>query len=119
MDQPNLPQIVSNVDETVEDLWDKVLKHGDIVIRHAREFGFEGMHKPQPNIHQLVLFVGFLEGGVDALTAELDVTPEETRLLLNAKRVLGSIKMAAKALNRRSKEDFDFAMNDLKTVAPI
>jgi len=119
MNHPNLPPIVSNVDETVEDLWDKVLKHGDIVIKHAREFGFEGMHKPQPNIHQLVLFVGFLEGGVDALTADASVTPEETRLLLNAKRVLGSIKMVARALHKNSREDFDFAMNDLKTVAPF
>lgn len=120
MTQPQLSFIIGNdVKPTVEALWEKVFLYSDVVIKHSRDFGFEGMHKPQPNIHQLVLYVGLLEGAVDTLVEDADASFEEIRLMLNSKRRLGSIKAAAKALIRKDQADFDAAIKDLETVAPF
>jgi hypothetical protein len=120
MNPPQLSMIIGNdVQPTVEALWDKVFQYSEVVLEHSRDFGFEGMHQPQPNIHQLVLYVGLLEGAIDVLTEDANATPEEIRLMLNSRRRLGSIKAAAKALIRENQEDFDAAIKDLENVAPF
>lgn len=120
MNQPQPSAIHGNeVSPTVEDLWGLVFQCGEIVIKHSREFGFEGMHKPQPNIHQLILYVSLLEGAIDALTEEGDASFEEVRLLLNTKRRLATMKVAGKALRQGNQGDFEAAMRDLQNQAPF
>lgn len=120
MNQSQLSVIHGNeVSPTVEDLWNLIFQCGEIVIKHSRDFGFEGMHKPQPNIHHLVLYVGLLEGAIDALTEDGDASFEEVRLLLNTKRRLATMKVAGKALKQGNRGDFEAAMKDLQNQAPF
>lgn len=78
------------------------------------------MHDPDPNIHDLLMYVKLVEGAIDALIENPDaVSLEEMRMLLNAQKQLATLKLVAKTLQQGSHEEFEAAMRDLETQAPF
>ena len=75
------------------------------------------MSKLNPNIHDIMLYIGIIEGGIDVLSADPDAPYEDVRLLLNSKRQMSTLKYVASALNRGDLEDFEKAMADLESQA--
>jgi hypothetical protein len=120
MNQNNVAAIRGNeVTPTVQDLWTAVFECGEIVIGHWKSFGFGEMHKPNPNIHDLILYVSLLDGAITALLNEADKSFEEVRLLLNTRRRLATMKEAGKYLEQGKQEEFEAAMVDLANQAPF
>lgn len=120
MKQANVAAIQGNeVAPTVQDLWTAVFECGEIVIGHWKSFGFGEMHKPDPNIHDLILYVALLDGAINALLNTADKTFEEVRLLLNTQRRLATMKEAGKYLEQKNQTEFEAAMGDLANQAPF
>jgi hypothetical protein len=121
MTHPIAAQLVGNeVNDDVEALWAAVFRCSAIVIQHATKFGFTGMHKADPSIADLLLYIRLVEGAIDGLIETPDtVTFEEMRLLLNAQKQFATLKMVAKILQSKegTHEQFAAAMRDLEGQA--
>lgn len=98
-------------------LWDAVFKCSAVVIVHAAKYGFSGMEKLDPNIHDIVLYIGMAEGAIDVLANDKDAEYEDVRLLLNSKKQMTTLKMVARALSQGDVEGFEAAMRDLENQA--
>lgn len=109
----------NTVAPTIEGLWAEVFICGDLVVRHWKDFGFHGMHKPDPNIHHLILYVTLLEGAINALINNADISTEETRLMLNAQLRLVIMKRAGQHLRDNQQEEFEAEMRELANQAPF
>lgn len=75
------------------------------------------MNQLNPNIHDIMLYIGIIEGAIDVLSTDPDAPYEDVRLLLNSKRQMSTLKYVASALNRGDLEDFEKAMLDLENQA--
>lgn len=116
----NLSVIHGNeVDPDVERLWAEVFKTSAIVIVHSKKFGFTGMHEADPSIEDLLMYMKLIEGAIDALIENSEVTLEETRKLLNAQKQLATLKWVAKTLQQGDRAAFTDAMANLETQAPF
>lgn len=120
MNQPQVQVIQGNeVKPTIETLWAAIFGCGDIVVKHWKDFGFSGMHQPNPNIHQLILYVILLEGVIEAAIRSEELSPEETRLMFNAQLRLNIMKRAGKHLKNNEQDEFEVAMRELANQAPF
>jgi hypothetical protein len=120
MNQANVALVGTQVDPDVERLWAAVFRCSGIVIQHAKKFGFTGMTVPDPNIHDLLIYVKLVEGAIDALIEDPEaISPEELRLLLNANKQMATLKRVALTLQQGSHEGFEAAMRELENQAPV
>jgi hypothetical protein len=122
MSQSNIAVLPGNeVDPDVERLWAAVFRCSAIVITHSKKFGFTGMTKPDPNIHDLLMYVKLVEGAIDVLVeSPAAVSMEEMRLLLNAQKQFTSLKMVAKIIESNGTHDqFEDAIRELENQAPF
>ncbi len=119
MTQSNSSVIVGNeVDPDVEKLWASVFQSSAIVIVHAKKFGFNGMSQLNPNIDDLLIYLKLVVGALDAVTDfDTGVTPEEVRLLMNAKKQLATLESVAKMLKLGDVNGFHESMRELESQA--
>jgi hypothetical protein len=113
MDQQAFPSPTREV----ERLWAAVFRVSAGVIVHAKKFGFSGMSDMTPNIHDIMMYITFVESAIDALSNDKDAEYEDIRLLLNSKRQMTTLKFVAKALDQGDYQAFEKAMHELETQA--
>ena len=105
----------------VEKAWESVFITSNKVIRDAGIFGFEGIEViPNPNIHQMLTTLTIVSNVLDfmlSLSSEAEIDYDARRLILNAKQQILTLERVATALKAVNREDFNQAMQDLKSQA--
>lgn len=118
MTQSNSSVLTGNdVHPNVQKVWEAVFRSSAVVIVHAKKFGFTGMDHLDPDIDQLLTYMYLVVGAIDALLNSATVSPEEARLLLNAKKQIGNLESVAKMLQLGDVDGFDKAMRELESQA--
>jgi len=104
----------------VIEVWDRVFKASNKVIRDAQNYGFLGMDvAPDPNIHTLLASSKLLAEIVSFLVgqAEQRDDTDSVRLLLNAKEQLLRLEKLAVELKANNEEGFNRVLAELNTQA--
>lgn len=107
----------------VEELWAKVFKASNAVLKHGKDYGFLGMEMiPSPNIHDMLnslKIISFIINEFIDSATDLEVDYTEIRLMLNAKEQVARMERVALALKANNRDDFDVAIGLLESQAPI
>lgn len=112
----------AGIREKVLEIWGRVFKASNKVIKDARDYGFLGMDvAPDPNIHKLLVSAKFLAGIVTFLVdqAEQRDDMESVRLLLNAKEQLLRLERLAIELKANNENGFNQVLAELNAQAVI
>lgn len=97
--------------------WEIVFSASGKVIKQHKDFGFNGMHIPDPNVHTMVVYLRMHEEILQVLfdnATLLGLDYEQIRMILNAKEQISRMERVASALKAGNKEDFDTAMAELE-----
>jgi hypothetical protein len=108
-----------DIKKQVIEVWATVFSASNIVIQHAKQFGFDGMVVvPNPNIHQLLVPVRLLSQWIEVFLCE-NMEYDQVRLMLNAKQQLLRMEMVAAALEAGDLENFNRTMEEIQNQAQI
>lgn len=109
-----------SIKEKVLKYWGIVFSASGAVIKQHKDFGFNGMHIPDPNVHTMVVYLRMHEEILQVLfdnAALLELEYDHIRLILNAKEQISKMERVASALKAGNKEDFDTAISELERQA--
>lgn len=116
-------QLSSAEKAELDDFWARVFKVSNKVIYDAGLYGFYGMEIiPDPNIHTMMQKLNLVDTLLDNVLVHFGAresvdTYTETRLVLNAKQQILNLERVVAALKANCKEDFDNAINTLRSQA--
>ncbi|KWH65135.1 hypothetical protein [Burkholderia anthina] len=102
------------------EIWDRVFKSSNKVIKDAKDYGFLGMDvAPDPNIHRLLISSKLLAEVVTFLIsqAELRDDTESARLMINAKQQLLRLELLANELKANNEDGFNRILAELNAQA--
>jgi hypothetical protein len=106
----------------VQDIWARVFKASNKVIRDAQNYGFLGMDiAPDPNIHTMLVSVKLFAEVMNMLVieAELRDDTESVRMLLNAKQQLILLEKLANELKANNEAGFHEVLAEINSQAVI
>ena len=107
--------------EYVATAWADVFATSNLVIRQSGLYGFNGIELiPNPNIHQMLASMSVVSVMLDKITEKLDrvdLDPNDTRLLLNAKQQILRLEQVAAALLAKDENLYNQAIKELEKQA--
>lgn len=107
--------------EYVSSAWTDVFATSNLVIKQSGLYGFNGIELiPNPNIHQMLASMSLVSVMLDKITEKLDridLHPEDTRLLLNAKQQILRLEQVAAALLAKDEPLYNQAILELEKQA--
>lgn len=107
--------------EYVSSVWTDVFATSNLVIKQSGLYGFNGIELiPNPNIHQMLASMSVVSVMLDKITEKLDridLAPEDTRLLLNAKQQILRLEQVAAALLAKDEPLYNEAILELEKQA--
>ena len=107
--------------EYVSSVWTDVFATSNLVIKQSGLYGFNGIELiPNPNIHQMLASMSVVSVMLDKITEKLDridLDPDDTRLLLNAKQQILRLEQVAAALLAKDEPLYNEAILELKKQA--
>lgn len=107
----------------VAEAWTNVFATSNLVIKQSGLYGFNGIELiPNPNIHQMLATMGVVSGMLDKITESLgcsgvDIKPDDTRLLFNAKQQILRLEQVAAALLAKDEALYNESILELKKQA--
>jgi len=110
------------VKRKVEELWGRVFKNSQEVLRQHVHFGFDGVKNGNPSIDDRLSKLQAIETIFDillnkSLIGELEY--EQQRQILNAKQQITNMEMIAAAVKANKEEDYLAAVAVLEKQLPI
>lgn len=111
----------AEIREKVEEVWAKVFKASNAVLKHGKDYGFLAMEIiPSPNIHDMLnslkIISYIINEFIDSAT-DLNVDYAQIRLMLNAKEQIARMERVALALKANNKGDYEIAIGLLESQA--
>lgn len=110
------------IKQKVTEVWEKIFAASSRVVIQAQHYGFSGMELPAPNIHEMLVRLQIFTSVIDILinhAEKLNVSYDDTRLMLNAKEQLTRMERLAAALRANNRSDFEAAIRALENQAPF
>jgi hypothetical protein len=103
--------------------WEDVFQASNKVLQHSKAFGFSGISViPDPNIHQMLRtlrYIGPMLTDIMESLKELELSPDDIRLMINAIEQIRRLEMVAMALIGNDEALFNEAIKDLDGQAVI
>lgn len=110
------------VKSKVLELWDKVFKNSEEVLKQHMTFGFHGVKNGNPTMEARIALLQAIEPLFDfllnsPLVGELEY--EQQRQILNAKQQITNMEVVAAAVRANKEEDYLEAVAILEKQLPI
>ncbi|WP_133855241.1 hypothetical protein [Comamonas sp. JUb58] len=98
----------------VEQVWEGVFDTTNKMLKVHADFGFELFEKKMnPKIETVLFALNVLEQILDAMYTSSELTPDETRMVLNARQQILLVQRVAEALKANCKDDYLVAMEQI------
>lgn len=105
------------IQDEVEVAWAQIFKVVNTVVDHHVQFGFKLIEsKINPSFHDILLSLKVMEALLDVFPVD-DVEYATSRMILNAKQQINNIELVVTALKHSRQEDYEAAMERLRTQA--
>ncbi|HRJ52301.1 MAG TPA: hypothetical protein PLE99_06015 [Candidatus Thiothrix moscowensis] len=110
----------SLIDDEVKAIYEEVIHTCNRIINHSNIYGFQLMHIPDPNIHQMSRTLDeMVVPIIDRLVVYGDFSPESGLKIVNVRQYVLHIRELTLALANQDKSAFDQVVSVLKKEAMI
>ncbi|MBO0611693.1 hypothetical protein [Thiothrix fructosivorans] len=108
------------IDEEVKAAYEDVIQTCNKIIYHSNTYGFQFMHMPDPNVHQMSRTLDeMVVPIIDMLVARGNFSPESGLKMVNIKQYVLHIRELTLALDNQDKAAFDRVVSVLKQEAML
>lgn len=100
----------------VEQVWSEVFETVNNILKTHDDFGFAQFSvKINPSVDSILTTLKVVESLIDGIDATKKLDYTDTRLLLNSKQQIWSIRNVAEALKNKNQDDYHEAIKFLKS----
>lgn len=108
------------IDNEVQEVYETVIQTCNKILNHADTLGFEFMHKPDPDVHQMSwLLETVILPTIDKLVLQGDFSPESGIKVANIRQYTLHIRQMTHALNSQNKVEFERIVTILNSEAML